>query len=94
MISIGYNGKISQKSYAISVILLLNLFLLIGGCGGGGDGDNDGGADNVGGNSSPTIANFAPASGQAGDTVTITGTNFSTTPGNNTVKFNGITAVV
>jgi hypothetical protein len=41
----------------------------------------------------PTITGFTPASGLVGDSVTITGTNFSTTPANNTVKFNGTTAV-
>ncbi len=44
--------------------------------------------------SAPTITNFSPASGPIGTTVTITGTNFSTTPANNTVQFNGTTAVV
>ncbi|MFM8833453.1 MAG: IPT/TIG domain-containing protein, partial [Cytophagales bacterium] len=29
-----------------------------------------------------------------GTSVTITGTNFSTTPANNVVKFNGVTATV
>jgi gliding motility-associated-like protein len=42
----------------------------------------------------PTITSFTPASGPVGTTVTITGTNFSTTPVNNTVQFNGTTAVV
>jgi gliding motility-associated-like protein len=42
----------------------------------------------------PTITSFAPASGPVGTTVTITGTNFSTTPANNTVQFNGTAAVV
>jgi gliding motility-associated-like protein len=41
----------------------------------------------------PTITSFTPASGPIGTTVTITGTNFSSTPANNTVKFNGTTAV-
>lgn len=41
-----------------------------------------------------TISWFSPTSGQAGATVTITGTNFSTTPGDNIVKFNGIDATV
>jgi hypothetical protein len=40
----------------------------------------------------PTITSFTPASGPIGTTVTITGTNFSTTPANNTVRFNGTTA--
>ncbi|MEI9921894.1 MAG: gliding motility-associated C-terminal domain-containing protein [Bacteroidota bacterium] len=48
----------------------------------------------VGTSSSPTITSFNPTSGETGTTVTINGTNFSTTPGNNIVKFNGTTAVV
>jgi gliding motility-associated-like protein len=42
----------------------------------------------------PTITSFTPSSGPTGITVTITGTNFSTTPASNTVQFNGTTAVV
>ena len=42
----------------------------------------------------PTISSFTPTSGPIGTTVTITGTNFSTTPANNTVQFNGTTAIV
>ena len=42
----------------------------------------------------PTISSFTPTSGPVGATVTITGTKFSVTPANNTVKFNGTTAVV
>jgi gliding motility-associated-like protein len=42
----------------------------------------------------PTITNFTPPSGPSGTTVTITGTNFSATSANNTVMFNGTTAVV
>ncbi|GHN00604.1 hypothetical protein WSM22_20930 [Cytophagales bacterium WSM2-2] len=41
-----------------------------------------------------TVASFTPASGVAGTSVTITGTNFSATATDNTVKFNGTTAVV
>lgn len=41
-----------------------------------------------------SITNFTPLSGLAGTTVIITGTNFSTTPSNNMVMFNGTTAVV
>ena len=44
--------------------------------------------------SNPTIASFTPANGLIGTTVTITGTNFSTTPSGNTVAFNGIAATV
>lgn len=42
----------------------------------------------------PTITSFTPNIGSIGTSVTITGTNFSTTPGNNTVRFNGTTSVV
>jgi gliding motility-associated-like protein len=42
----------------------------------------------------PTITSFTPTSGPIGTTVTITGTNFDVTPANNTVAFNGTTAVV
>ncbi len=35
----------------------------------------------------PTITSFTPTSGLVGSTVTLTGTNFSTTPTNNVVKF-------
>jgi hypothetical protein len=44
--------------------------------------------------SAPTIISFTPTSGAVGVTVTITGTNFSTTTANNTVTFNGIAATV
>jgi gliding motility-associated-like protein len=42
----------------------------------------------------PTITSFAPASGPVGATVTITGTNFSTTPANNIVYFGATRATV
>src|SRR5690349_6659139 len=41
-----------------------------------------------------TIQTFTPASGVAGATVTITGTNFSTTPANNIVYFGAVKATV
>lgn len=44
--------------------------------------------------SSPTITSFTATSGSTGTSVTITGTNFSTTPGNNFVNFNGWPATV
>src|SRR5258706_6387628 len=40
------------------------------------------------------ITGFTPALGTVGTTVTVSGSNFSTTPGNNLVKFNGAAAVV
>lgn len=42
----------------------------------------------------PVISSFSPASGFEGETVTITGENFSTTTYQNIVKFNGIAAIV
>lgn len=42
----------------------------------------------------PTITSFTPSSGPVGTSVTITGTNFSTTPVSNTVRFNGTVAAV
>lgn len=43
---------------------------------------------------SPTITSFNPTSGTVGETITLTGTNFDTTPSSNIVRFNGTTAVV
>jgi YD repeat-containing protein len=42
----------------------------------------------------PSITAFTPASGAVGASVTIYGTAFSSTPGLNAVKFNGVTATV
>ena len=42
----------------------------------------------------PTITSFSPTSGVVGTSVTITGTNFSSTLSSNTVKFNGTTATL
>ena len=41
-----------------------------------------------------SITGFSPASGSVGDSVTISGTGFSATPGSNTVTFNGVAATV
>ncbi len=43
---------------------------------------------------SPTISSFSPTSGPAGTSVTINGTNFSSTKTSNAVKFNGTSATV
>src|SRR5947199_330277 len=40
----------------------------------------------------PTISSLSPSSGAVGASVTITGTNFGSTQGNSTVKFNGTAA--
>src|ERR1700746_3107479 len=45
-------------------------------------------------NAQPTITSFVPASGAVGAAVTITGTNFNTTAGNNIVYFGGAKASV
>jgi gliding motility-associated-like protein len=42
----------------------------------------------------PAITSVTPSSGNIGSSVTITGTNFSTTPANNLVRFNGVAATV
>ena len=42
----------------------------------------------------PTVTGITPTTGAAGATVTITGTNFNSTPANNTVKFSGVLATV
>ena len=42
----------------------------------------------------PSITGFNPTNGAYGVTVTISGTNFSSVPSENTVKFNGISSVV
>lgn len=42
----------------------------------------------------PTVTSIDPITGKIGSTVTITGTDFSTTPSENIVKFNGTLATV
>ena len=42
----------------------------------------------------PTITSIDPTSGKVGETVTITGIDFSTTPEDNVVNFNGVQATV
>jgi len=67
------------------------LALLIPGGGGGNTPPPGGGG---GGTNPPTITSFFPSQGPAGTTVTINGTNFSSTATDNTVEFNGTAAVV
>jgi surface protein len=54
----------------------------------------DDGPDTLPASSKPTIAKFTPDTGSVGTPVTITGTNFSTTAAENTVKFGSVTATV
>jgi gliding motility-associated-like protein len=49
---------------------------------------------NVADTPAPTITSFIPGAGPVGSSVTIAGTNFSSTPADNTVTFNGIAATV
>ncbi|MDT5268361.1 MAG: hypothetical protein QOH49_547 [Acidobacteriota bacterium] len=48
----------------------------------------------VGSATAPTITGFTPTVGAAGATVTISGTNFQTTPSSNKVAFNGVRAII
>jgi surface protein len=54
----------------------------------------DDGPDTPPASSKPTITDFTPKSGPEGTEVTITGTNFSTTKAENTVKFGTMAATV
>jgi uncharacterized protein (TIGR03437 family) len=42
----------------------------------------------------PTIENISPVEGLAGDTISITGVNYSTTLTDNKLKFNGVNATI
>jgi sugar lactone lactonase YvrE len=76
-----------MKKY-ILFSLLFSLACLVWQCG------NDDNGNNPTPDTSPTITSFTPTSGGIGATVTITGTNFSTTASSNVVKFNGTVATV
>ncbi len=45
-------------------------------------------------NNSPQVNGFTPSTAAVGEQVTITGSNFSASVSNNTVKFNGVNAVI
>jgi hypothetical protein len=85
-----HQSETLHKIHPLFGILLLGLFVLFNGCGGGSD-EGDGGG---GGTSAPTISSFEQTSGHVGDTVIIYGTNFSTTPTSNIVKFTGTNETV
>ncbi|MBX2923721.1 MAG: IPT/TIG domain-containing protein [Chitinophagaceae bacterium] len=42
----------------------------------------------------PVISSFSPDKGQHGDIITISGTNFSTVPAENSITFNGVAATI
>ncbi|MEQ9441250.1 MAG: IPT/TIG domain-containing protein [Cyclobacteriaceae bacterium] len=69
------------------LITILVLSYLLPGCG-----EDSGGDDPT--PAAPTITTINPTSGIIGTEVTIIGSNFSSTTGENTVTFNGITATV
>ncbi len=103
--AIGMGGSSTFDSgFSVAIDASYNL-IVAGGFGGTVDFDPNAGTSNLTSITSndlfivklrqpPTITNFTPASGSVGTTVTITGTNFSTIPANNTVQFNGTTAAV
>ena len=73
-----------SKPFLMSMLALFALGFLFVACG----------DDDEGGTPNPTITGFTPTSAKPGATVTITGTNFSTTPADNIVTFNNIAATV
>jgi sugar lactone lactonase YvrE len=77
----------AMKKVSNIFILSLFFFLLVSSCS-----ENDDPANPA--TLTPTLTGFSPTSGTEGTTVTLTGTNFSTTPANNAVKFNGTAAAV
>lgn len=76
----------NSKILVRCAICMAALFLY--GCSGGG---SSGGSAAIRG---PSITSFSPLSGAPGTSVTITGLDFSSTSGGNTVKFNDVTATV
>ena len=73
--------------------LLVALAITLTACGGGG-GDGAGGGPGTSVSKVPSISGFEPSSATPGSTITITGSNFSTTASANAVKFNGVAAPV
>jgi sugar lactone lactonase YvrE len=76
-----------MKKVSYIFILSLSFFLMWSSCSEKDDPSNP----NI---PTPTLTGFSPTSGTVGTTVTLTGTNFSTTVASNLVKFNGTTATV
>lgn len=70
-----------QKSLFRVTIVLVTIILMLASC-----------KDDL--TLQPGVNSFTPATAPVGATVTITGMNFSTTPGNNRVTFNGTAATV
>jgi surface protein len=80
---------IIKKQYTMKKIFFSMLAVaLFWSCG------KDDGPDTPPASSKPTITDFTPKSGPEGTEVTITGTNFSTTKAENTVKFGTMAATV
>jgi IPT/TIG domain len=70
----------------LKTIVVLNFFFYLTGC-------NKSTQDIVP-QAAPTITNFTPTKDTIGATITISGTNFSTTSSDNIVKINGISATI
>lgn len=83
----GQQRGTQMKHLFYSAFFVVMAVVTIAGCGGGGGGGDDTPI-------TPTITDVSPTSGSSGTEVTITGTNFSTTPTDNAVAFNGTAATV
>lgn len=83
----------SWISGIVHFVLVLSIVAFFAGCGdGGSDSDSDDGTGNP--EAVLAITSFTPSSGPVGTQVTITGAEFSATPGDNVVRFNGTAAEV
>lgn len=83
--------EIKQCQFIRSLFAAAAIAFALSGCGGGGGASS---GSTTGTSAALTITSFNPSSGPQGTTVTITGTNFSTTPANNTVWLNSIVVPV
>jgi hypothetical protein len=84
-------SQIRRRQFIRSFIATSALAFALSGCGGGGSASS---GSTTGTSAALTITSFNPSSGPQGTMVTITGTNFSTTPANNTVRLNSIAVPV